>query len=134
MSPKHELNGIALDACPALSTLLFKAEGKGSFYCHLFGYDRVRWATQLSDLGAKLHIKKEVLYVEGCEHLFAKESLILDGGDIRGASSVLLAALATEGKPLFVKGVEHIERGMEDTIAKLQSVGASIDVPHTPTN
>lgn len=134
VSPIYELNGIALDGCPAFSTLLFKAEGKGSFYCSLFGYERVCWATQLSDLGAKLYIKKEMLYVEGCEHLFAKESLILKGGDIRGASSVLLVALATEGKPLFVKGIEYVERGMEDTISKLQSVGASIDVPHTPNH
>ncbi len=130
---KNELDGIALDACPILATLLFKAKGDGSFCCPRYGFERIRWAKQLSNIGAIVHIRKNVLFTEGCEILSAKDSFILEGDDIRSASSVLLLALATEGKPLFVRGIRNIKRGMEDTIAKLQSVGALIDVPQEET-
>lgn len=133
LSTYHEMDSIAFDACPIFSTILFKAYGNGSFQCYRYGFERIRWAEQLSKIGATVRIKRNVLFVEGCERLLAKGSIVLEGDDIRSASSVLLAALATEGKPLFVKGVEHIERGMEDIVAKLQAVGASIDVPKTET-
>ena len=127
LSTQHELSGIAFDACPIFATLLFKTDGVGSFYCYRYGFERIRWARQLVKVGALPHIKKNVLFVEGRDCLSAKESVILDGSDIRSSSSVLLIALATEGNPLVVKGFNHIERGMEDVIAKLQSLGALIE-------
>lgn len=131
LSTQHELEGIAFDACPIFATMLLKAAGEGSYYCYRYGFERIRWAKQLSRVGAVARIKKNVLLVEGREHLVASESAVLEGSDIRSASSVLLIALATEGKPMFVKGFHHIERGMEDVIAKLKTVGAVIDAPET---
>jgi len=113
LSMQHELDGVALDACPIFATTLFKADGQGSFYCYRYGIERIRWARQFSKIGANIRIKNNALLIEGCEHLFAKESVILEGSDIRSASSVLLVALANEGNPLFVRGLEHIERGIE---------------------
>lgn len=126
LSTQHELDGVAFDACPLFATVLFQAVGEGSFYCYRYGFERIRWVKQLSEIGALVHIERNVLLTIGCEQLFAKKSLILEGNDIRSASSVLLTALATKGKPLFVRGMKHIERGMENIVAKLLSVGASI--------
>lgn len=128
LSTQHELNGIAFDACPIFATLLFKAKGVGSFYCYRYGFERIRWAKQLFKIGASVYIKKNVLFVDGRNRLLAGKHVLLEGTDIRSSSSVLLIALATEGNPILVRGLKHIERGMEGVIPKLQSMGASIEL------
>ncbi len=126
LSTQHELEGIAFDACPILATMLLKARGKGSFYCYRYGFHRVKWFLQLDKIGAKVHVENNVLLTEGCSKLYANESHMLWGYDIRGASGVLLAVIATEGEQLYVRGVEHIDRGVENIVSKLRMLGAMI--------
>ena len=47
---------------------------------------------------------------------------------LQGRIGTLLAALATYGEPLEVKGIEHIERGMENPLGKLQALGAKFQL------
>lgn len=45
--------------------------------------------------------------------------------DIRGGAALVLAGMAAEGTT-EVLGAQHIERGYENLVAKLNSLGASI--------
>lgn len=131
-STAHELHGIAFDATPLYATMLLTAEGTGSFYCFKFGHERVRWVRGLEHIGAQYSIKSDgTLTVHGVERLVSTQPLRLSGDDIRGASAVLLASLATHGYPLQVMGIEHIERGMENPLSKLAQLGACIEVHET---
>lgn len=124
-STAHEPYGIAFDATPLYATMLLTAQGIGSYFCFKFGVERAKWVYGLEKIGVRYEVIFDgTLVVQGVDRLFTREALCLEGGDIRGASAVLLAALATHGKPLEVKGIEHIERGMENPLGKLQSLGA----------
>jgi UDP-N-acetylglucosamine 1-carboxyvinyltransferase len=134
VSTAHELYGIAFDATPLYATMLLTAAGTGSFYCFKFGYERVKWIRGLEAVGANYSIKANgTLIVTGAEKLIAQSPLTFSGDDIRGASAVLLASLATHGYPVRVLGTEHIERGMENPLGKLSTLGACIEVSECET-
>ena len=46
--------------------------------------------------------------------------------DIRAGAALVVAGLVAEGET-EVSGVEHIDRGYEDFVGKLQSVGANVE-------
>ncbi|MFX0203070.1 MAG: hypothetical protein ACFFCW_43760 [Candidatus Hodarchaeota archaeon] len=126
-STAHELYGIAFDATPLFATMLLNACGKGSYYCFKFKHERVKWIRGLEQIGAQYAIQPNgTLTVEGVEQLHTPKPVCLKGGDIRGASCVLLASLAVSGEPIYFQGLEHIQRGMEKTLEKLVALGANI--------
>ena len=46
--------------------------------------------------------------------------------DLRAGASLLLAAMAAEGKSI-IYGLSHLKRGYDDLPAKLRSIGASVN-------
>ena len=126
-STAHELSGIAFDASPLFASILLNSMGKGSFYCFKYKHERVKWVIGLEQIGAQYEIKTDgTLIIEGVHQLYAANPVYLNGEDIRGASCVLLASLATLGEPIIFQGLEHVQRGMEKPIIKLQNLGAKI--------
>jgi UDP-N-acetylglucosamine 1-carboxyvinyltransferase len=45
--------------------------------------------------------------------------------DIRAGAALVVAAFAAEGETV-IEGVHHVDRGYEDLVGKLRSVGADI--------
>lgn len=128
-STAHELYGIAFDATPLFATILLNSEGLGSYYCFKFKQERVKWIKELHQIGVQFLIKPNgTLLVNGVEKLSTDKSIVLSGTDIRGASCVLLASLATFGEAITVQGIEHVQRGMEDPIEKLLALGSNIQI------
>jgi UDP-N-acetylglucosamine 1-carboxyvinyltransferase len=48
------------------------------------------------------------------------------GTDIRAAAALVLAGLVASGET-NVRGLEHLERGYEDLVGQLKSIGATIE-------
>lgn len=134
-APYHETDGVAFDATPLFSTVLFKSNGTGYYRCGRFGKERTKWAFGLERVGASYFVESDgTLRITGVENLIAHESIKFEGTDIRGASALLLVALATSGHPIMIDGISHIHRGMEKPIKKLRGLGACISVENQETN
>ncbi len=101
--------------------------------------DRFGYTEALVHMGAKIQLQKDCLGLKPCR--FAnrdyKHSAIIVGKtplqaadiiipDLRAGFSYLIAALIAEGES-HLTGVELIERGYENIIGKMKSVGAKID-------
>lgn len=54
-------------------------------------------------------------------------SAVLDASDLRAGATMVIAALCAQGTSI-VRGVHHIERGYENFVPRLQSLGADIQV------
>lgn len=87
----------------------------------------------ISEENDPLRISNEVFRVDGlCHTIHVRGKSSFRGAnvavpqDIRGATSVLLAALSAEGKSV-IRGVSQIERGLENYRGILNSLGAKIE-------
>jgi UDP-N-acetylglucosamine 1-carboxyvinyltransferase len=60
--------------------------------------------------------------VEGVEHL---RPAMVEASDIRAGAALVLAALAADGVSR-VRGEQHLRRGYENMLTKLQALGARI--------
>ena len=60
--------------------------------------------------------------VTGCEKLYGAT---VTARDLRAGAALVIAGLAAEGTT-WVKNIHYVERGYQDLIAKLESLGASI--------
>jgi UDP-N-acetylglucosamine 1-carboxyvinyltransferase len=85
--------------------------------------DRFDYAQALQRMGASIHVfdaHTAVFY--GPSHLLGTEVEI---PDLRAGATLVLAALAAEGQSR-ISGIEHVARGYENMVGKLERVGARI--------
>jgi UDP-N-acetylglucosamine 1-carboxyvinyltransferase len=85
--------------------------------------DRFDYAQALQRMGASIHVfdaHTAVFY--GPSHLLGSEVEI---PDLRAGATLVLAALAAEGQSR-ISGIEHVARGYENMVGKLERVGARI--------
>jgi UDP-N-acetylglucosamine 1-carboxyvinyltransferase len=129
VSTRHVVDGIPLDACPLLATVLFKARGKGSFRCYKHGRHRIEWAKDVRQLGGRCDIRGDALHVEGVSRLLVPPGteVVLRGTGIREAGALLLCALATEGGSVRLLGTEHLDRGIEGWQAKASDLSGTME-------
>ena len=144
-----ELKPIALetDVHPGFMTdwqqpfvvLLTQADGVSIVHETVYE-DRFGYTEALRKMGAKIQLHRECLGAKDCRFRDRdyKHSAIIVGPtslkaatinvpDIRAGFSYLLAALIANGTSTLT-GVDHLERGYEDLIGKMQSLGAKIQV------
>ena len=76
----------------------------------------------LNELGANITIKNQTAVIEGKTELKGTDVVATD---LRAGAAMVAAALTAEGKTT-ISDVEHILRGYEQIIEKLNGVGASI--------
>lgn len=76
----------------------------------------------LNEMGAEIEISGRKIYVHGPKKLIGKE---VTATDLRAGACLVLAGLIAEGETT-IRDVEHILRGYEKIIEKLQAVGADI--------
>lgn len=78
----------------------------------------------LNQMGANIEIKEDKLKITGPTTLIGKEVVATD---LRAGACLILAGLIATGTTI-ISDVEHILRGYENIIEKLQNVGAKIEI------
>jgi UDP-N-acetylglucosamine 1-carboxyvinyltransferase len=114
--------GIATDYKPLIITMLAVADGVGIVTENLYP-GRFRYVEELQRLGADIRTSGHHAVVRGVPRLSGAP---VRAHDIRAGAAMVVAGLAAEGATT-ITGVHHIDRGYDDLVGRLRSVGASIE-------
>ncbi|MCX8006568.1 MAG: UDP-N-acetylglucosamine 1-carboxyvinyltransferase [Coriobacteriia bacterium] len=114
--------GFPTDMQPQFMAMLSLADGDSVITENVFE-SRFMFADELRRMGADITIEGHRAIVRGVERLSGAPVM---APDLRGGAALVLAGLAAEGETL-VAGTYHIERGYEDLVGKLRSVGAAVE-------
>jgi UDP-N-acetylglucosamine 1-carboxyvinyltransferase len=113
--------GVATDYMPFLVTALSVADGVSIVSENLFE-GRFRYVDELRRMGADIRTEGHHAVVRGIERLSGAQ---VKAPDIRAGAALVLAGLGAEGETA-ISGVEHIERGYDDLVGTLASLGAQV--------
>ena len=113
--------GFPTDLQQPFTVLLTQADGK-SKVVETIWENRFMHIPYLNELGANINIKNQTAVIEGKTELVGTDVVATD---LRAGAAMVAAALTAEGKTT-ISDVEHILRGYEQIIEKLNGVGASI--------
>ena len=113
--------GFPTDLQQPFTVLLTQAKGT-SKVVETIWENRFMHVPYLNDLGANITIKNQTAVIEGKTELKGTDVVATD---LRAGAAMVAAALTAEGKTT-ISDVEHILRGYEQIIEKLNGVGASI--------
>ena len=83
---------------------------------------RLTMAKELNRMGANIEVEGKRARCTGVERLHGAE---LQGADLRSGAGLIAAALAADGVST-VNGFEHVERGYENMVEILKSLGAKV--------
>jgi UDP-N-acetylglucosamine 1-carboxyvinyltransferase len=114
--------GIATDYKPLIVTMLSVAEGVGIVTENLYP-GRFRYVEELQRLGADIRADGHHAVVRGVPRLSGAP---VRAPDIRAGAALVVAGLAADGET-SVSGVHHIDRGYEDLVGRLVSLGADLE-------
>ncbi len=114
--------GVATDYKPLITTMLSVADGVSVVTENLF-VGRFRYVDELVRLGASITTEGHHAMIRGVERL---EGTSVRASDIRAAAALVLAGLVAEGETT-VAGLEHVERGYDDFVGRLRSLGATLE-------
>ncbi len=113
--------GFPTDMQPQITTVLSLAEGTSVVTEEVWD-DRFRYVSQLSRMGANIHVEGKVAVVQGVKAL---RSATVRACDLRAGAAMVIAGLSAEGVT-HVENIYYIERGYERLVEKLRDVGAEI--------
>lgn len=119
--------GFPTDLHPQLAACLAVARGESWIHETVFE-KRFAYASSLQAMGARLSQQGRTIRIEGVDRLSGAR---VEAPDIRGGAALVLAGLAAEGLTTVV-GMEHLDRGHEHLVTKLQGVGARIERQDEP--
>ncbi|MGI8811373.1 MAG: UDP-N-acetylglucosamine 1-carboxyvinyltransferase [Pyrinomonadaceae bacterium] len=102
--------------------LMTQAEGESNIVETIFE-NRFMHASELIRLGANIHITGNSATVRGITRLTGAQ---VQASDLRASASLVLAGLCASGETVIDR-VYHIDRGYENIVEKLRSVGADIE-------
>lgn len=115
--------GFATDLQAPAAVLLTQATGESRIHETVFE-DRLEYATELRRMGARIEVlDPHHCRIEGPTALHGAELAV---PDLRAGASLILAALAAEGRSV-ISGAIHVERGYENVERKLLDLGARIE-------
>ncbi|MBI2196538.1 UDP-N-acetylglucosamine 1-carboxyvinyltransferase [Candidatus Daviesbacteria bacterium] len=105
--------------------IVLATQSKGVSLCHDWMYEgRMFFVDKLITMGAKITLADpHRVLVYGPDKLRGK---VLETPDIRAGMALVVAALAAKGKSI-INQAQLIERGYEDVVYKLKSLGADIE-------
>ncbi len=113
--------GIATDYKPLIITMLAVADGVSIVTENLYP-GRFRYVEELQRLGADIRTDGHHAVVRGQPRLSGAP---VRAHDIRAGAAMVVAGLAAEGTTT-ISGVRHIDRGYDDLVGRLASIGADI--------
>lgn len=115
--------GFPTDLQQPMVTLLTQVRGKSEVIETIYE-NRFMNIPYLNKMGANISTKERTATILGPNKLHGAE---VEATDLRGAASLLLAALKAEGKTT-IKNIDYLLRGYEDIIEKLTNLGAKIEL------
>jgi UDP-N-acetylglucosamine 1-carboxyvinyltransferase len=113
--------GFSTDIQPPCMALMTKAAGDSLFVEKIFER-RFLASDELRRMGADIKVIESCALVSGGRRLKGCE---VNAPDIRAAAALLIAGLSAEGTTRLT-GLNHLYRGYEEPIEKLESLGAEI--------
>ncbi|MBR3641329.1 MAG: UDP-N-acetylglucosamine 1-carboxyvinyltransferase, partial [Oscillibacter sp.] len=90
--------------------------------------NRYRYVDELKRMGAHIQVDDKTAIIEGVPSLTGAP---MTATDLRAGAALVIAALAAQGES-EISQVYYIERGYEDLIGKLRSIGADIRAVEVP--
>ena len=115
--------GVATDYKPFMVALLSISDGVGIVTENIFA-GRFGYVDELIRMGADIRAEGHHAVVRGVERLSGAP---VRAPDIRAGAALVLAGLAAEGET-FVGTANHIERGYQNLVGNLNSLGAKIEL------
>ena len=119
--------GFPTDMQPQIATVLALAQGRSTVTEAVWS-NRFRYIEELKKLGAQVEVDDRRAIIDGVEKFHGAH---VQACDLRAGAAMVVAGLAAEGTTQ-ISQVQFIERGYEDIINKLRSVGADISIVHIP--
>ena len=113
--------GFPTDMQPQIGALLTMAEGT-SIVTEGIWDNRFRYVDELRRMGAQVQVDGKVAVFQGIDQLTAAP---VKAVDLRAGAAMVIAGLAARGCT-EIEEIQYIERGYEDIVEKLQSLGADI--------
>ena len=114
--------GVATDLQPIFGTALLRAQGTSIITENVYD-QRFQWIPEVQRMGANIQTGWQHAMIKGVEDLSGAP---VNSTDIRTGASLIIAALQADGKSQ-ITGIDHIERGYEDIVSSLDSLGAAIE-------
>lgn len=116
--------GFATDLQQPLTTLLTQCSGDSKLEETIYE-NRFQNIEYLNKLGSNIElVNNQCIKVKGPTKMIGAE---VQATDLRAGASLIMAGLIAEGETL-VTNVEHVLRGYENIVEKLNNVGASIEI------
>lgn len=119
--------GFPTDLQQPITALLTQAKGVSIITDNIYGA-RFRHVDELRRMGASIKVEGRSAVIDGGKQTMGAKVI---ASDLRAGAALVIAGLATKGIT-EVDGLEHIDRGYESLVEKLQKLGASIIRRKTP--
>ena len=113
--------GFPTDLQQPLTTLLTKCTGLSVLEETIYE-NRFNNVKYLNKMGADITIEGKKLFISGPTELTGK---VVEATDLRAGACMVLAALSAKGTTTITQ-IEHVLRGYENIVEKLENVGAKI--------
>lgn len=119
--------GFPTDMQPQMTVLLSVAEGT-SVVSESVWDNRFKYVDQLTRMGALIHVDGKVAVVEGVKQL---QGAPVRADDLRAGAAMIIAGLIASGTT-EIENIEYIDRGYDNIVGKLTTLGAKIDRVNFP--
>lgn len=113
--------GFPTDLHPPITVLLCLAEGTSTITEAIWP-SRFQYIDELKRMGAQVKVEGSIAVIEGPSRLSGAP---VNAIDLRAGAAVVIAGLTAEGTT-EVHSIKYIDRGYEDFVGKLKSLGADI--------
>lgn len=113
--------GFATDLQSPMTSLLTQANGVSIISDHVYN-NRFKHVPELQRMGAKIRIEGRSAVIEGGPLSAAK----VKATDLRAGAALVIAGLTVQDGITEVTGLEYIDRGYDNLVEKLTSLGAEV--------
>ena len=113
--------GFPTDMQPQMATLLTVAQGESTVIEGVWD-NRFRYIEELKKMGADMRVEGKRAIINGKDSLVPA---VVNATDLRAGAAMVIAGLMAPGKTV-VQNIEYIERGYEDLVEKITSLGGTI--------
>ena len=114
--------GFPTDLQAQFMVLATIAEGSSVITENVFE-NRFMFASEITRMGADVRVDGHHAIVDGVKQLSGAP---VQSSDLRGGAALVLAGLVADGETTVFQ-IQHIDRGYEDYVGKLASIGANIE-------
>ena len=114
--------GFPTDMQPQFGAILSLANGYSTISEGIWS-KRFKYTDELKKMGALIDIIDNTAHISGVRRLVGAE---VKASDLRAGAALIIAGLCAEGQTTITSGVEFIDRGYENFVDKLKSLGADI--------